>query len=674
MKKTTKVRLIALTMAVLLAVALAPLHTFAVQPGGLFVEPASSFANRNWWTPQHIQFSATVYPFGSPQGVTWSVAGSTLPLSTTHMTTTGLLVIAAHESATQLTVTATATNGIYRQVAVTLQGGGSPSLWCNMCQSLVNPMPGNPGLGTCGHPLLGSGFSNWCATCQNWVNPMPGFPGFGTCGHPLQGSGGGFSNWCATCQNWVNPMPGVPGFGTCGHPLQGGGGTWHPGTNWGAGRIVEGSRTIDVGQTLQLSVDRTGNWGGVGGGDWCFTCNTVASWSCVNLGHHLSWQGGNWGGAGNWCHSCNTVPTATCHAHHPQFVTWGNQWGNQWGATGPVEWTSSNTNVATVGGTTGLVTAQSAGTSVITARWGGGLTDSVTITVNAPLPIEINVSPVSATVETNSSHRFSVVEPGGASPSVTWSISGQASSGTLITTGGLLRVASNETATTITVRATLTANAARYGTATVTVMQAAPPTPITPTVPTLPQVVYNDVPRTAWFHNDVITVSQRSLFEGTTPGAPAGTFNPRGNMTRAMLAQVMANLEGANLAALAGTPSAFGDVSATDWFFGAVNWASDTGFMLGVGEGAFAPNRPVTREEIAVILHRYAQSAGLALPQGNAAPIADRGAISDWALTAVDAMRAAGILSSRDGNFEPQATATRAEAAAIFVRLTNLAR
>ncbi|MCL2218211.1 MAG: S-layer homology domain-containing protein, partial [Defluviitaleaceae bacterium] len=87
----------------------------------------------------------------------------------------------------------------------------------------------------------------------------------------------------------------------------------------------------------------------------------------------------------------------------------------------------------------------------------------------------------------------------------------------------------------------------------------------------------------------------------------------------------------------------------------------------GIGDGSFAPHRPITREEMAVLLHRYIKD--IALPTGLALPFTDQAHISPWAVYAVMEIKAAGIITGHpDGSFAPQASATRADAAAIFSR------
>jgi len=206
--------------------------------------------------------------------------------------------------------------------------------------------------------------------------------------------------------------------------------------------------------------------------------------------------------------------------------------------------------------------------------------------------------------------------------------------------------------------------------------------------PSLPQLLtmtpagqlFDDVAANAWYHDYVTAAVHNNLFQGTAPR----TFSPGANMTRAMFVQVLANLEGVDLAVYADTTPSFNDVSSSAWYFAAVEWASSLGVVQGIGEGSFAPNASVTREQIALMLYRYVQITGVTLPQETTAftdtelhytttIFTDQQTISPWASEAVAAIQAAGIITGRpDGRFDPQATATRAEVGAVFVRLVEV--
>jgi hypothetical protein len=154
-----------------------------------------------------------------------------------------------------------------------------------------------------------------------------------------------------------------------------------------------------------------------------------------------------------------------------------------------------------------------------------------------------------------------------------------------------------------------------------------------------------------------------------------GNFAPEESMTRAMFAQVLANLDGVDLSAFEGRGN-FNDVDVNAWYSPAVEWAAFNGIVSGVGENNFAPDTPITREQMAVMLYRFVQAMNIELPlMFTPINFVDQNDISDWAVDAIRLIQSAGIVAGRpDGTFDPQATATRAEVAAIFARFLELVR
>jgi hypothetical protein len=168
-----------------------------------------------------------------------------------------------------------------------------------------------------------------------------------------------------------------------------------------------------------------------------------------------------------------------------------------------------------------------------------------------------------------------------------------------------------------------------------------------------------------WSEGYIDFVAARALYSGYGNGL----FDPDGNMTRAMFVQVLANLEGVDLSAY--TVSRFIDVSDNAWYMAAIEWAADMGIVVGVGDSRFDPNAFITREQMAVMLTNYIRHKGFALITNVMSTVfADEDVISEWAFDAVKSIQALGIVGGKPGNvFDPGATATRAEAAAIFTRL-----
>ncbi len=170
-----------------------------------------------------------------------------------------------------------------------------------------------------------------------------------------------------------------------------------------------------------------------------------------------------------------------------------------------------------------------------------------------------------------------------------------------------------------------------------------------------------------WAKDDILFVANRGLLTGTG----ATTFTPEGGMTRGMFVTALWRLAGTPQA---GESAAFTDVPLTAYYADAVTWANKNNIAVGAGDGKFAPDTLITREQMAVIMQRYTTAIGFRLPQTHAQnTFADSAKMSDYAADAVKAMQMAGVLVGKNGNlFAPQETATRAEAAAVLRRFVEL--
>ena len=179
-----------------------------------------------------------------------------------------------------------------------------------------------------------------------------------------------------------------------------------------------------------------------------------------------------------------------------------------------------------------------------------------------------------------------------------------------------------------------------------------------------PESPFQDVAADSWYFQAVSYVTARGVMSGVSQD----TFAPGGVLTRAMLAQMLYSLEGQPEA---GAP-AFTDVASDAWYANAAAWANENGLITGVGQGVFAPDSPVTREQLALILCKYAQEKGYAAgDQGiDLTDYADYAGISSWALEGMDWAVNAGVLSGKGENtLAPTDSATRGEVAAVMMRL-----
>lgn len=174
-------------------------------------------------------------------------------------------------------------------------------------------------------------------------------------------------------------------------------------------------------------------------------------------------------------------------------------------------------------------------------------------------------------------------------------------------------------------------------------------------VAAIPAAAYSDVPENAWYAQAAEYCQANGLLSGTS----ADQFSPNRTVTRKTLAVVLYRMAG-EPAASGGEP--FTDVPRDAWYAPAVRWASASGVMDGYGDGRFAPEIPINRQQLAAALWRLAGS-----PEARAEDFADEAAISPYARAAVDYVRSAGIMSGRtNGRFDPAGALTRAQLAQVL--------
>lgn len=180
---------------------------------------------------------------------------------------------------------------------------------------------------------------------------------------------------------------------------------------------------------------------------------------------------------------------------------------------------------------------------------------------------------------------------------------------------------------------------------------------------------FADVNAGDWFYRDVLFSYEKGLMSGMD----AAAFAPYANTTRAQIAVIFYRMEGSP--AVEGENS-FTDVvrgSGTAWFYDAVTWAQQNGIMGGYGNSSFAPNDPITREQLAAIFYRYAQYKGYDTTQGGMAirEFGDYESISDYAMSAMAWAVNTGLVKGDSNLLYPNGTATRAELAAMLHRFVE---
>ena len=166
-----------------------------------------------------------------------------------------------------------------------------------------------------------------------------------------------------------------------------------------------------------------------------------------------------------------------------------------------------------------------------------------------------------------------------------------------------------------------------------------------------------DVRESDWFYEAVKYANMNGLLDGLG----GGRFAPNANLSRAQLAQILYAKEGRPAS---GGANSFTDVDAGKWYTPAVVWAAEQGIVSGFGDGRFGPDNNITREQLALMLWRYAGSPAVS---GGELRFTDADQVSDWALEAVRWAVGDGIVSGHDdGRLAPQGLATRAQAAQML--------
>lgn len=148
-------------------------------------------------------------------------------------------------------------------------------------------------------------------------------------------------------------------------------------------------------------------------------------------------------------------------------------------------------------------------------------------------------------------------------------------------------------------------------------------------------------------------------------GVSADSFDPKGNLTRAAIVTVLYRLEGSPATAAA---SEFNDVPANQWHSDAVAWAVKYGITNGYGDGRFGPDDPITREQLAVFLYRYAKSRNIIVPAYGKLPQSDASKIDSWALDAMTWAYSKGIIEEVEGMLAPVDKALRHMIATALTR------
>lgn len=178
--------------------------------------------------------------------------------------------------------------------------------------------------------------------------------------------------------------------------------------------------------------------------------------------------------------------------------------------------------------------------------------------------------------------------------------------------------------------------------------------------------VFYDITDQSWYLDEAMEAAERGMVKGTTDI----TFSPDGAMTRGQVVTILARMEQADTASA--PVCAFTDVDQTCYYSPAVNWAYANQIVLGITETQFAPDEPVTRQQLVTILIRYlTEVRGLTLEPAELT-FTDQDQISSYALESVQKAVAIGLIQGYpDGSFQPMNPLLRSEGVAMLIRVTH---
>ena len=316
-----------------------------------------------------------------------------------------------------------------------------------------------------------------------------------------------------------------------------------------------------------------------------------------------------------------------------------------------VTWTSSDESVATVDAN-GKVTAVAPGTATITVTTKeGSFTATCEVTVERPYvpPSNPNYRVDVTTTEGGAVTKDPAAAKAGETVTLTPAPDAGFDVGTVTVTdrfGDTVDVTANPDGT---YTFTMPSGQVRVE---VTFVEATPePLPFT------------DVKEGDWFHDAVRYVYDNGLMDGVGEGQ----FAPNATTNRAMVVTILYRL--------AGEPDVSGDVAFTDvadglWYSNAVAWAAQKGIVNGISETEFSLSGDLTREQLATILYRYAESMGYDVSaSADLSGFPDADQIQPYATQALSWAVAEGLLQGfEDDSLRPGGTATRAQIATILMR------
>ena len=184
-----------------------------------------------------------------------------------------------------------------------------------------------------------------------------------------------------------------------------------------------------------------------------------------------------------------------------------------------------------------------------------------------------------------------------------------------------------------------------------------------------PMSAFTDLDMTSWYHDGVHWALENEIISGYG----GGKYGPDDATSRAMIVTMLHRFEGEPKVA---GELAFTDVEEGTWYSEAIRWATENGIVSGYGDGKFGPNDPLTREQLATILCRYAKYKGIDTSAGELKPLNsfnDAATVSEWAVKSIRWAVDSGIINGvGNGTVSPKTSATRAQVATMLMRYAAL--
>lgn len=179
----------------------------------------------------------------------------------------------------------------------------------------------------------------------------------------------------------------------------------------------------------------------------------------------------------------------------------------------------------------------------------------------------------------------------------------------------------------------------------------------------------SDVKSGSWYYDAVKYVVNSGLMNGAT----TTSFNPNGEVTRGMMAAILYRLDGEPEVS---GETKYADVQAGMYYENAIIWANANGIMSGYDDSTFGPSDPITREQLATVLFRYAAYKGMdaVTLAEHLSAYADNGMISSYAVSAFQWAVGSGLIQGSDNLLFPKGTATRAQVAQILMNYSEMAK